>query len=34
MAKVNLRQTRLIHVSESCTLPECTDKPGYEGTFQ
>ena len=33
MAKVNLGQTRLIHVSESCILPECTNKPGYEGTF-
>ena len=31
MAKVNLGQTRLSHVSESYTLPECTDKPGYEG---
>ena len=33
MAKVNLGQTRLIHVSESCTLAECTNKPEYEGTF-
>ena len=31
MAKVKLGQTRLSHVSESYTLPECTDKPGYEG---
>ena len=26
MAKVNLGQTRLSHVSESYTLPECTNK--------
>ena len=30
MAKVNLDQTRLIHVSESYTLPECTNKPGWQ----
>ena len=29
MAKANLGQTQLIHVSESYTLPECTNKPGY-----
>ena len=33
MAKVNLGQTRLTHVSKSYTLPECTNKRGYEGTF-
>ena len=33
MAKVNLGQTRLRHVLEGYTLPECTNKPGYEGTF-
>ena len=33
MAKVNLGQNRLSHVSERYTLPECTSKPGYEGTF-
>ena len=34
MATVNLGQTRLSHVSESYTLPEFTNKPGYEGTFR
>ena len=33
MGKVNLSQTRLCHVSESYTLPECTNKPGYEDTY-
>ena len=33
MAKVNLGQTRLTHVSKSYTLPECTNKRGDEGTF-
>ena len=33
MAKVKLGQTRLIHVPERCTLPECTNKLGYEGNF-
>ena len=33
MAKVNLGQTGLSHVSESYTLPECANKPGYEATF-
>ena len=33
MAKVNLGQTWLSHVSERCTLPECTNKTGYEVTF-
>ena len=33
MVKVNLGQTRLSHMSERCTLPECTNKPGYEVTF-
>ena len=33
MAKVNLGQTRLSPVSENYTLPEHTNKPGYEGTF-
>ena len=33
MAKVNLGLTSLNHVSESYTLSECTNKPGYEGTF-
>ena len=33
MAKYNLGQTRLIHVSESYTLPECTIKSGYESSF-
>ena len=33
MAKVNLGQTRLCHVSESYTLAECTNKPGYEDTY-
>ena len=26
-------QTRLSHVPENYTLPECTNTPGYEGTF-
>ena len=34
MSKINLSQARLSHVSENCTLPECTSKPGYEGTFR
>ena len=29
MAQVNLGQTKLSHVSESYTLQECTNKPGY-----
>ena len=29
LAKVNLDQTRPIYVSESYTLPESTNKPGY-----
>ena len=33
MAKVDLGQTRLSHVSESYTLPECTNQPRYDGTF-
>ena len=33
MAKLNLGQNRLNHVSESYILSECTNKPGYEGTF-
>ena len=33
MAKVNLDQTKLSHVSQSYSLPECTSKPGYGGTF-
>ena len=33
MAKIKLGQTRLSHVSESYTLPECTKKQGYEETF-
>ena len=37
MAKVNLGQTRPIHVSESYTsqiyIPECAIKPAYEGNF-
>ena len=33
MAKVNLGQTRLSHVSENYILPVCTNKPGYGGTF-
>ena len=33
MAKVNLGQTRLSHVSENYILPECTNKPGHGGTF-
>ena len=33
MAKVNLGQFWLSHVSESYSLPECTNKPGYGGTF-
>ena len=33
MAKVNLDQTRLSHVSESYTLSECRNKPGHEGPF-
>ena len=33
MAKVNLGQTRLAHVRKTCTLPEWTNKSGYEGTF-
>ena len=33
IAKVNLGQTRLSPVSENYTLPEHTNKPGYEGTF-
>ena len=33
MAKVNLGQTRLSHVSENYILPESTNKPGYGGTF-
>ena len=33
MVKVNLGQTRLSQMSERCTLPECTNKPGYEVTF-
>ena len=34
MAKANLGQTRLSHVSQRCTLPECRNKPGYEVTFR
>ena len=33
MTKVDLGQTRLSHVSESYTLPECTNQPRYDGTF-
>ena len=33
MAKNKFGQTRLRHVSESYTLPECTNKTGYDGTF-
>ena len=33
MAKVNLDQTKLNHVSEIYSLSKCTSKPGYEGTF-
>ena len=33
MTKIHLDQTRLNHVSESYTLPECTNKPGYQGIF-
>ena len=33
MAKVNLGQTELSHVSKSYTLTKCTNKPGYEGSF-
>ena len=33
MANIDLGQTRLSRVSESYTLPECTNKPGYESTF-
>ena len=33
MAKVKLGQTRLSHLSKSYTLPECTNKSGYEGTY-
>ena len=31
--KVKFGQTRLTHVSQSYTLPDCTNKPGYVGTF-
>ena len=33
MAKVNLGQTRLRYVSESCNLLESTGKLRYEGAF-
>ena len=33
MAKINLAQSRLNRVLERYTLPECTSKPGYVGTF-
>ena len=33
MTKVNLGQTRLSHMPESYTLPECTNKQEYEGNF-
>ena len=33
MAKVKFGQTRLRHVSESYTLLECANKPGYDSTF-
>ena len=32
MVKVNLNQIRLSHVPESHNLPECTNKPRFEGT--
>ena len=31
--KIKFGQTRLTHASQSYTLPECTNKPGYVGTF-
>ena len=34
MAKVNLGQTGLSHVSESYTLAECSSKSGYQDTFR
>ena len=33
MVEGNLDKTRLNNVPESYTLPECKNRPGYEGSY-